>query len=191
MSPQTVAPEPVTAADLAADLALTQVTFLSTAFRAAAAPAECQPPAGITSYEELVRVSYQPQCGQLSAAVQLKLAHGYSGGICATGTPEYVTFFASTDGGATWTTLGITSFTASNFAGHKPLEVDVDLHVDLPRIYNEASEVLVRAILSWQVPPGSATAAVIWGNGIDTRVQVAPPASGRIRDLEACLDIAV
>ena len=147
-----------------------------------------QAPSGNTFYEELVCVGYQPQLKRLDAVVHLKNANGYSGNICSAGSQEYVKFFASTDEGATWMELGTTAFTAWDVPGTKPLEFDVTLSVDLDdKCCRDENIVLVRGILSWQVPPGDADDPVIWGNGLDAHVQVAPKALGNIFQLLQCL----
>lgn len=155
-----------------------------------AAPAAGDPPTGNTTYEELVCVGYQPQLKQLNAVVHLNLSSGYLGDICTAGSEEYVKFFASTDDGTTWTALGITSFTAWDVSGAKPLEFDVTLPVNLAETCcKDENIVLIRAILSWQVPPGGATDPVVWGNGLDAHVQVAPLVLGTLANLLECLEI--
>ncbi len=164
--------------------------LLADHFKEVAGSAEGEPPAGNTTYEELVCVGYQPQLKQLNAVVHLKLSSGYSGGICTAGSQEYVKFFASTDDGATWTELGTTSFTAWDVPGPKPLEFDVTLPVDLAeRCCRDENIVLIRAVLSWSVPPGGAGDPVIWGNGLDVHVQVAPLALGTLASLLECLEL--
>jgi hypothetical protein len=153
-------------------------------------PGEGQPPAGNTTYEELVCVGYRPQLKRLDAVVHVKLSSGYSGGICTAGSQEYVEFFASTDDGATWIDLGTTSFTIWDVAGPKPLEFDVSLPVDLAATCcQDANLVLIRAILSWEVPPGGPESPVVWGNGLDAHVQVAPIALGTLQQLIECLEL--
>lgn len=154
------------------------------------APPEGNPPAGNTTYEQLTCIGYQPQLKQLNATVELKQSNGYSGGICTDGSTEYVEFFSSTDNGATWTTLGTSSFTAWDVSGPKPLLFDVTLPVDLPAFCcQETSIVLVRGILSWQVPPTGPNSPVVWGNGLDAHIQVAPITYGKFSDLFECLEI--
>jgi hypothetical protein len=166
--------------------------LLANHFKELPAPAPGTPPAGDTEYEQLMCVGYQPQLGQLNAVVHLKLSNGYSGDICTGGSTEYVKFFSSTDDGATWTELGITSFTAWDVSGPKPLEFDVTLPVDLARTCcKDENIVLIRAILSWEVPPGGATEPVVWGNGLDAHVQVAPLTLGSFADLWECLEIPI
>jgi hypothetical protein len=145
------------------------------------------PPKGNTSYEELVCIGYQPQLKRLDAVVHLKQAGGYSGGICSAGSQEYVKFFASTDGGATWTELGTAAFTARDVPGTKPLEFDVTLPVDLHEMCcKDENVVLIRGILSWQVAPGDFDDPVVWGNGLDVHIQVAPKQLGTLLEWITC-----
>jgi hypothetical protein len=147
---------------------------------------------GNTSYEQLMCLGYNPQKKRLDAVVHIKLDGGYNGDLCTPGSQEYVKFFASTDGGATWTNLGTTSFTVWDVPGVKPLEYDATLHVDLAEeCCKEENLVLIRGILSWEVPPGGPNDPVVWGNALDVMIQVEPKQSGKLIDLFACLDLKV
>ncbi len=164
--------------------------LLTNHFKKGPAPSEGKPPTGNTTYEQLTCIGYQPQLKQLNGVVELKLANGYSGGICTSGSTEYVEFFFSTDNGASWVTLGTTSFTAWDVSGPKPLLFDVSLPVDLPAMCcQETSIVLIRGILSWEVPPTGPTSPIVWGNGLDAHVQVAPLTLGKFSDIWECLKI--
>ena len=185
---------PVTGAvaDLPRERAQFKELLLDRHFRELKKSAEGVPPSGDTAFEQLVCVGYQPQLKQLNAVVSLKQSNGYSGNICSAGSTEYVKFFASTDDGASWTELGLTSFTAWDVPGPHPLEFDVTLGVDLAATCcATVNLVLVRAILSWEVPPTTATAPVVWGNGLDAHIQVAPLAFGTLADLFECLEIPI
>lgn len=180
------------AADVPRERAHFKELLLAEHFKELPAPAAGEPPAGDTGYEQLMCIGYQPQLAQLNAVVHLKLSNGYSGDICTSGSTEYVKFFSSTDDGASWTELGITSFTAWDVSGPKPLEFDVTLPVDLAQTCcKDENIVLIRAILSWEVPPGSATEPVVWGNGLDAHVQVAPLTLGSFENLWECLKIPI
>jgi hypothetical protein len=149
-------------------------------------------PAGNTTYEQLMCVGYQPQLRRLEAVVHIKQASGYSGGLCTGGSQEYVRFFVSTDGGATWTNKGTVSFTVWDVPGKKPLEFDATLFVDLDEeCCRDENLVLVRAILSWEVPPGGPDDPVVWGNALDATIQVEPLKHGTIAELFECLEIKI
>ena len=46
-----------------------------------------------TAYEELGCAGYHPQLNRLEAVVYIKQPSGYSGGICTSGSQEYVRFY--------------------------------------------------------------------------------------------------
>jgi hypothetical protein len=145
---------------------------------------------GNTTYEELTCVGYQPAAQRLDATVIIKQDAGYSGGICTEGSQEYVKFFTSTDGGASWDEQGTVAFTVYDVAGPKPLEYAAKLSVDLTeKCCTTENLVLVRAILSWEVPPGGPNDPVVWGNSLDATVQVAPLSAGTLLQLLECLKI--
>ena len=149
-------------------------------------------PAGNTTYEQLMCVGYQPQLKRLDAVVHIKEASGYSGGICTAGSQEYVKFFISSDGGATWADQGTVSFTVWDVAGPKPLEFDATLYVDLDKeCCKHENLVRVRAILSWEVPPGGPDDPIVWGNALDATVQVEPIKHGTIAELLECLEVKI
>ena len=150
------------------------------------------PPVGNETYEQLVCIGYRPSTGRLDAVVQINQSSGYDGGLCTDGSEEYVRFFASTDGGTVWTDLGLTSFTVWDVPGVKPFEFDVSMPVDLAaQCCQEENLVLIRGILSWQVPPTGPDSPVVWGNGLDVTVQVAPLELGTLEELFHCLEVPI
>ena len=106
-----------------------------------------------------------------------KLVSGYNGGICTSGSQEYVRFYISFNNGATWLDQGMASFTAYNVPGTKPFEFAVTVQ---PQHYwtwcFKESLPLVRAILSWNNPPPPNTPAFVpvWGNVVEAHIQVDP-----------------
>ena len=138
--------------------------------------------AGNTTYEALGCIGFQPQLNLLNAVVYIKLPYGFDGGLCTAGSQEYVRFYASYDGGKTWTDLGLTSFTAYDIpepAG-KPferLEYAVTLPFDPRRRFCYINNfAVVRGILSWSVPPppGDPAFTPVWGNVHDTTIKIDP-----------------
>ena len=133
--------------------------------------------AGNTSYEELKCVGYNPDFNLLKAVVWQKLVSGYNGGICTSGSQEYVRFYISFNNGATWLDQGMASFTAYNVPGTKPFEFAVTVQ---PQHYwtwcFKELLPLVRAILSWNNPPPPNTPAFVpvWGNVVEAHIQVDP-----------------
>ena len=148
---------------------------------------------GNTTYEQLVCVGYQPELKRLDAVVHIKQVGGYSGNICTDGSNEYVKFFVSSDAGTTWSELGTVSFTVWDVPGPKPLEYDATLYVNLDEeCCREENLVQIRAILSWEVPPGGPDDPVVWGNSLDQTIQVEPLGtlgSGTLESLIHCLPI--
>jgi hypothetical protein len=128
-----------------------------------------------TTYEELKCVGLQPQLNRLEAVVWVKQAAGYSGGICSSGSTEYVRFWLSYDNGATWLDQGMESFTAYDIPGDHPLEYAVSLSITPHRRFCFSENLpLVRAILSWNHPPTDPHTLPVWGNVVDARIQIAP-----------------
>ena len=70
-----------------------------------------------TFYEEIGCVGYQPQANRLEAVIFIKQPSGYGGNVCSSGSQEFVRFYVSFDNGATWTDLGLRSFTAYDIPG--------------------------------------------------------------------------
>jgi hypothetical protein len=128
-----------------------------------------------TSYEELKCVGYNPQLSRLEGVVWVKQDGGYNGGICTAGSQEYVRFYLSYDNGATWLDQGLTSFTVYDVSVTHPLEYAVSLRINPARelcIFNNLP--LVRAILSWNQPPTDSNTPPVWGNVLETRIQIEP-----------------
>jgi hypothetical protein len=135
---------------------------------------------GDTSYEQIGCVGFQPQFNRLDAVVFIKRPAGYLGGICSAGSPEYVRFYTSLDNGATWQDQGLTSFSAHDIIGispSEPLEYSVSLQISPPKRFCFTTNLaLVRAILSWNVPPppNEPNFTPVWGNVHDTNIQIEP-----------------
>jgi hypothetical protein len=133
---------------------------------------------GDTTYEELGGVGFQEEFDRLEAVVYINQPSGYGGDVCSPGTPEYVRFFMSTDNGVTWSDLGLTSFTAYDIPqGAKRLEYAVTLAIDPAKKFCFFENLaLVRAILSWNVPPppGDPDFVPVWGQIRDTHIQIEP-----------------
>ena len=140
-------------------------------------------------------VGYNPQLKRLDAVVNIKeTARLLRRHLHATGSQEYVKFFVSSDGGTTWSELGTVSFTVWDVPGPKPLEYDATLYVNLAEACcKDENLVLVRAILSWSVPPGGPDDPVVWGNALDQTIQVEPigTAGATLAQLIECLEIEV
>ena len=128
-----------------------------------------------TSYEELKCVGFNPQLNRLEGVVWIKQQSGYDGGICTNGSLEYVSFYLSYDNGATWLPQGTTSFQVFDVPGPHPLEYAVDLVISPSHIFCfRANLPLVKAVLSWATPPLGPTTPPVWGNAVETRIQISP-----------------
>jgi len=84
---------------------------------------------GDTAFESIGCVGYNPQLAQLRATINVKQTSGYSGGVCTSGSEEYVRFYLSYDGGTTWQDQGLTAVNVFDVPGPKPLEYAVTLPV--------------------------------------------------------------
>lgn len=138
--------------------------------------------AGNTWYEELTCVGFNPERNQLNATVEIKRNSGYSGGLCAAGSKEFVRFFV--DYGAGWQDAGVAGFEVHDVADGtdcaknptKPLTYSVSLRLDAkgdccfdPSLPN------VRAVLSWNVPSSlDPDVPPVWGNSLDVAIQLRP-----------------
>lgn len=127
------------------------------------------------SYEELKCVGYNTPLDRLEAVVYVKKDYGYGGGICSSGTPEYVRFYVDWNNDGNWADVGMTSFTAYNIPGNKPLEYAVTIQLDPQEKFCTIENLpKVRAILSWNAPPPSDTPdfAPVWGNVVEAWIQI-------------------
>lgn len=147
---------------------------------------------GNTSYEQLMCVGLHPQLSQLEAVVHVKKNSGYGESLCAGGSPEYVRFYTSSDGGGTWHDEGLVTFHAFNVPGPRPLEYAVSLGINPKRSFCFNERLLkVRAILSWNVAPTPNDPGYnpVWGNVVEVDVQVEPRRFWHWPDLIAELDL--
>ncbi len=148
-----------------------------------------------TFYEEIGCVGLQPQANRLEAVIYVKQAGGYGGDVCSNGTQEFVRFYMSFDNGATWQDLGLRSFTAFDIPGTsetRRLEYAVTLPIQTRRKFCQfPNQALVRAILSWNVPPppNNPDFPPVWGDVHNTHVQIEPFKFFKIRDLVEVLDL--
>src|SRR5579871_4333395 len=139
-----------------------------------------QPLAGDTSFEQLTCVGYNLDAAQLVGTIVVKQPNGYSGGLCSSGSPEYVNFWVNW--GAGWTFIGSTSVTVhdiesipsdglrySVFLPWNPIDHQQPCAAGLNRAQ-------VRGVLSWATMPSTTDpdAPPFWGNRVDSYVQIRP-----------------
>ncbi|MGH9429639.1 MAG: hypothetical protein ACRD2L_25420, partial [Terriglobia bacterium] len=137
-------------------------------------------------YEEIGCVGFQPQFNRLEGVVFVKQPSGYGGDICSDGTREYVRFYLSLDNGATWVDQGLTSFVTYDIPADQRLEYAVTLPCTPPRRFCfNSNQALVRAILSWNVPPppNQPNHIPVWGDIHNTHIQIEPRRLFKIVDL--------
>ncbi|WP_031433017.1 peptidoglycan-binding domain-containing protein [Methylomarinum vadi] len=128
-----------------------------------------------TSYEELKCVGYNPHVKQLYAVVHIKRDYGFLGGLCSTGSTEYIRFYIDWNNDGRWIDAGLTHIAVFDIPGDKPLEYSLTLDID-PVEKPCAIENLpkVRAILSWNDLPtaGDPDYLPVWGNMVEVRIQI-------------------
>ncbi len=139
-----------------------------------------------TSYEDLACVGFQPQLGQIEAVVRIARNAGYSGPLCSGGSREYVRFYLSFDGGASWEDQGMAQFAAYDTPGARPLDYAVTRPVNPPRKFCFVENLIkVRAILSWNAAPTPNTPdfTPVWGRVLDADIQVEPKRRFLLKEL--------
>ena len=133
---------------------------------------------GDTTFEELRCLGLYPGGflggGRLEAVINIKQHSGYGTDACGEGSTEYVRFFVQDTTG--WHDLGLGSVQVYNLNGPLPVSYAVAVDFNQARKFCTTENILnVRAILSWSVEPtpGDENFDPIWGNVLNTRVQVA------------------
>src|SRR5262249_41584785 len=126
-------------------------------------------------------VGFNPALDQLVGVVSIKQSSGYQGGLCLSGSLEYVRFFV--DWGSGFEDVGVASFTAHDFPDvapdpPHPIQYMVRLLID-DRMHRRLciAPVLphVRGILSWNViPPVDPNYVPIFGNHHNAHIQLQP-----------------
>jgi hypothetical protein len=136
-----------------------------------------------TFYEELTCVAFNPDLNQLEAVIQVKQETGYAGDDCSSGSFEYIRFYV--DYGTGFEDAGLVAVNVHDIPEatdcaknpEKPLSYSASLQI-APKTNDCDDPVLpnVRAILSWQsIPPaGNPNWTPIWGNHLDSHVQIKP-----------------
>ena len=128
---------------------------------------------GDTSFEQLTCAGYNPNTRELEGVIQVKQSSGYSGGLCTSGSTEYVAFYAFF--GGVWNALGTAQVQVHDLAAATPAN---PISYAVFRISNltslpcqDLTGVPLRAILSWATPPTGANFVPVWGNVVNTNVQ--------------------
>ena len=135
-----------------------------------------------TRYEELTCIAFNPDLNLIEATIAIKRPLGYGGGLCYTGSYEFVRFFI--DYGNGWVDEGISSVNIHDIPNKKdcaqqndkPLNYVVSLQID-PKKRRCTYPYLpkVHAVLSWNVhPPVTVGIPPVWGNSIECNIQIKP-----------------
>jgi hypothetical protein len=128
-------------------------------------------------YEELKCVGLLPEKDLLEAVLEIKLPYGYHGGLCSTGSKEFVSFFIDYGDGAGYENLGApaevsvhnlasASQNVIQYAVKKPFMPKTLKWCKSPQI------VKVKAILSWNKIPTGPDFVPVWGNIVEVNVQL-------------------
>ncbi len=135
---------------------------------------------GSTRYEELGCVGFDPVNEALVGVLTVKLPYGFSGGLCTTGSREYVTFWVDWNEDGIWDFAGTASvnvFDLKNVSSDG-LQYAVVLPIPAAQQRRPCKEgprtAKVRAILSWNTPHTNPNTAPVWGNREDTRILIPP-----------------
>ncbi|MFN8494083.1 MAG: hypothetical protein U0350_41175 [Caldilineaceae bacterium] len=136
-----------------------------------------------TYYEQLTCVGFNPALNMLEATFQINQPFGYAGELCQSGTIEYVRFYM--DYGAGWVDVGLAGVNVHDIPtgvdcleqADKPLTYVVSVPIE-PQSDYCGRPVLprVRAILSWNLPPSDPLTPPVWGNTLDSTIQLKPRA---------------
>ncbi|HEV7766820.1 MAG TPA: hypothetical protein VGQ76_17605 [Thermoanaerobaculia bacterium] len=155
---------------------------------------------GITHWESLGCVGYIPESSLLEATITIKQPTGYSGGLCALGSTEYVRFFVDWNDGNGWQNAGVSTVQVHDISDappgqQHPLQYLVRHLLDttgkrkfcltpvLPK---------VRAVLSWNTPPSlNPNQLPQFGNRVDTRIQIRKRPFFTLRELVTTLSPSV
>ncbi len=137
-----------------------------------------------TDFEELHCVGLDRDRSLLHGIVQIKRASGYSGGLCSTGSQEYIAFYL--DFGSGWEYQGTTSVTVHDVAVpagglwyQAQLPVSLDAH---RQEWCKTGRAKIRGILSWNSPPPVNQPNFVphWGDREDCEIEVRPWPDGVI-----------
>jgi hypothetical protein len=142
-----------------------------------------QQTASITYWEQLLCVGFNPDVSRLEAVVRIKQPNGYSGGLCSTGSHEFVRFFVDYHDGAGFQDAGLTSFKVSDIPDAAPYSkhplhymVYVFLNDEAHRRFTNCDTAIiptVRAVLSWNSIPSVNPADIPhFGNVVNADIQL-------------------
>lgn len=131
-----------------------------------------------TVYEELMCVGADYNREALVGTIKVKKSSGYSGGLCSSGSKEYVSFWVQSEEDCEWTHAGTASVNVYDITNvpEEGLFYSAVLPYKFPGLKKDnpkAHIVKVRAILSWSVAP-TGLDCVNYGNVVETYVPLQP-----------------
>lgn len=134
-----------------------------------------------TTYEQLEKIGLDYNLEQFVASFRIKRPAGYAGGLCSSGSLEYVSFWADWNNDCTWDFVGTTSVNVHDI-GSIPaggLSYAAVLPYDFNKLRQHCTNpevVKIRAVLSWNLAPSQTDADKLeyWGNRLDAYIQVKP-----------------
>jgi hypothetical protein len=128
-----------------------------------------------TAYESIGHVCFDMDLEQLQATIHMNGDDGYSDEVCKGGSTEHVRFYLSYDGGSSWLDVGVNSFNVCNRPGTRPRQEAVAVGVNSTLAVSILDRLpVVRAILSWNVPPPKDMPewVPVWGDVLDARIDL-------------------
>jgi hypothetical protein len=144
-----------------------------------------------TAYEALTCVGLWPERNLLEATIEVKLPFGFLGDTCSPGSHEYVRFFIDWNGDGDFVDanedLGVTSVNVHDIPQAKEHHLNYAVHQRFEPFLANCKEpyiVKLRAILSWEVVPTGPNFIPIWGNVLESWVQI-DPVEGKILGIVA------
>lgn len=168
--------ETLTQAQIASYVQIRQ-TFLLAQFQPDVAKAN-----GITYWEQLTCVGFNPDISRLEAVVQIKQPTGYSGNLCSAGSHEFVRFFVDYHDGAGFIDAGVANFKVADIPNAAPAThplsymAYVFLNDEAHRKFTSCDVAVlptVRAVLSWNsIPSVNPNATPHFGNVLNADIQL-------------------
>jgi hypothetical protein len=140
-------------------------------------------PEGNTYWEELTCVGFQPESGHIQAVVSVKQPTGYNGGLCSSGSVEYLRFFIDWNDGGGYQDTGLASFKVCDISNvppgpQHPLQYMVYHIIDDSKYRKFCDSPVtpkVRAVLSWnKIPSLNPNDTPNFGNAFDATIQIQP-----------------
>jgi hypothetical protein len=143
-----------------------------------------------TSFEQLTCVGYNPDTTNMEATFSIKGPSGHDGGLCTPGSQEYIRFYLDFHDGAGFIDQGIVAVNVHDIPAQKdchgssifPLSYVATLKKSTSKLGFCDQPLLptLRAVLSWNSAPPAASPnwLPVWGNRLDSDVQIKP---GRLR----------